>query len=301
VALSTIPSFAQSRGGPGGGSSDCQNRADGWNCVDGDSAAILCIARRYVTTTSCAFHGMTCSAAAARAGNPCVDSGAGTLVIGNDRIDMRSGLDRKPLRGYVDEFRMIDMTAGELSSDAFREHACNMALGSLRQQVGAKPICEQLDFRHSEAVDSDGIGTGLDFAIDAYTTQNCGSNVHRTAGDHSLIGCARAEALGISDKHLVASAVRPDFTATAFCNSCHLSDSDPVLGLRKVALAAGVIPAKDDLRRQPMAWFARMSGGAPKRGNAILMPFGANWENDSLDALLLGTTPTTPARRIGPN
>jgi hypothetical protein len=215
----------------------------------------------------------------------------GALVIGRDRPGVA------PVAAYIDEFRMMDLDSQEAETQTFAEHACNLALGSLREGKSGTMVCDQMPIRVNEPADADGVGTGLDFPLEAYKSTGCGANVHRSGAD---AGCLRGDALGMADKQLVAAAPRPDFRNVAFCRTCHTSTTDPVPGLRIAALEPRPTPARDDARRQPMSFFRTMPGRAPSLGGAPIAPFAATWNGGVLDDVLLGATHTEAPKRVGP-
>lgn len=240
-------------------------------------------------------------------------SATGTLTIGtNEYRALRGGGYVYPVRGWVDEFRMMDLQPGELESTTFTEHACNLALGSARR-LGTSIVCEQIDFRHNDTTDAEGVGASLDFPLEAYQTRNCGNSVHQNAG---ALGCARGELLSLADRQLVASQHRPDFSDVAFCTTCHTDAMDAVPGLRPAALlpypldpTTGVpnmsATALTDPRRQPMQWLRRMDGRAPRRdtgASQLFDPshFNAAWLHGQLDPQILGGTNSTQPTRLGP-
>jgi hypothetical protein len=240
-------------------------------------------------------------------------SDTGTLTIGTNEVRaLRGGGTIYPVRGWVDEFRMMDLQRGELESSTFTEHACNLALGSMRR-LGTSLVCEQIDLRHDDTTDGEGVGVSLDFALEAYQTRNCGNSVHQNAG---ALGCARGELLSLADRQIVANQHRPDFSDVAFCNTCHIDDADPVPGLRPAALLPFPLDpitglpnmsatAQTDPRRQPMQWLRRMDGRAPRwdlSSSPLIDPtrFNAAWLHGQLDPRILGGTNATEATRIGP-
>jgi hypothetical protein len=272
---------------------DCP-RATGWRCAPDGLGAGLCHGGQVMTTTSCAYNHMVCSQASIDAGGPaCVPTADGQLVVGNSRPDGGA-----PIRAWVDELRLIDLQPAEASSRVFAELACNLALGSLAfpGQVGSQ--CEQIPLRHDEPEDEEGVGTGLDFPVEAYTQRNCGNTVHRNAVEP----CGHDEAYGVADKQPVAALPRPDFSGQAFCRTCHVSSTDPVPGLRLGSLVAGTVPSEDDPRRQPMTFFRNMPGGAPHMNGVALPPFGDGWETGDrvLDRVIHGEGPTVRPNRAGP-
>ncbi len=64
---------------------------------------------------------------------------------------------------------------------------------------------------------------------------------------------------------LHAASPRPDSTANHFCLGCHVDDgvAPPSLLPAALALDAGLLPAKDDPRRQPMQTPALIFGNVP--------------------------------------
>jgi hypothetical protein len=159
-------------------------------------------------------------------------------------------------------------------------------------------ICRQLDFRHSEPIDADGVGTGLDLAVEAYQTRSCASTTH--GNPPADADCARGELLGLKNRNLVADSPRPGFGDLPFCQSCHTTSNDPVPGLRPAALLPGTVAARDDPRRQPLSWPALQSGGLPEIDGQLVLPFHSGWLSRELDELLLGDSPTEGPRKIEP-
>ena len=237
----------------------------------------------------------------------------GRMAIGTTEYRTSpSGAPVYPVRAWVDEFRFIDLEPGEFTSSAFTEHACNLALGSMRRAGHGTSVCEQIDFRHNDQVDAEGVGTSLDFPIEAYQTRNCGNSVHQDSGG---LPCARAELLGLADRQLVANQHRPDFSDVPFCVTCHMSASDPVAGLRPEALLPFPIDpitgvanmsatTMTDPRRQPMQWLRRMDGRAPRwdePGSPLVdARLPASWFHGQLDPVILGGTASTSPTRLGP-
>ena len=114
-----------------------------------------------------------------------------------------------PVRGWVDELRLYalqdDALTGthEVDEDFFHEWVCNRAYGSLAAGAGGN-ICEQIEFGDGDDAVPDSswtysqcsshpIGTGLDFDIDAYADNHCGTQVHRNADP----SCVRATEMGL--------------------------------------------------------------------------------------------------------
>lgn len=219
-------------------------------------------------------------------------SATSTLVIGS------SGSGALPLGAWIDEFRLLRLD-GSASALDFMEEVCNQALGSLKRVAG-QPVCDQIRFRQSDVLDAAGTDRGLEYPLAAYTTRNCGSTVHGNAD----AACMRAEALGIDQKHLVANAPRPDFSAVPFCKTCHNSATNPISGMLPAALTAGSVASKLDARRQPMQWPRTMTGYAPSVQGVAIAPYNAVGGSGSatrlLDELFLGATATSPARKLGP-
>jgi hypothetical protein len=100
--------------------------------------------------------------------------------------------------------------------------------------------------------------------------------------------------LGLQDRQLQASLPRPSFSELPFCQTCHQSADDPIVGLRPAALEPGTVPTRDDPRRQPMAWPRHMFGHKPP-----LAPF-SSMTTTFLDDAFLGASSTTAPRRFEP-
>ncbi|MEQ9501685.1 MAG: LamG-like jellyroll fold domain-containing protein [Deltaproteobacteria bacterium] len=157
----------------------------------------------------------------------------------------------RPVRAWIDELKLFELSPGQKSTAYFAEIACNHALGSRN----ASGQCEQIDFRQTEVLDANGVGSGLEFPLATYRTTECGSSTHRNAGSD----CGRMSALGIAP--LDPDDPRPNESSNLFCQTCH----DPS-GPRSVAfdeinsydlsMLALVYEswhdAKDDRRRQPL-------------------------------------------------
>ncbi len=209
------------------------------------------------------------------------------------REDASSSKSVTTFRGYLDEFRFYRLREETFTTGYFDEYACNLAYGSLNH-MGA---CEQIDLLHSEAIDGDGVGVGNDFPLTAYENRNCGSTVHRNHSGQ----CDRAMAFEIEDKHLVADAPRPGFETVPFCLTCHVTDLDPVPGMRLNVLSPGGshISSKEDMRRQPMMWPRTLYGHAPSLGGQTLEPLQSMSHMDSYDDVLLGTDAHQAPVKIG--
>ncbi|MFO0667925.1 MAG: hypothetical protein U0174_28495 [Polyangiaceae bacterium] len=287
---------------PSEANESCAGLSQGLHCMDHQTRAVFCKhgAPLYPMTTCSPS---LCQTDTQSCGGPAIE---GTMAVGATEGSI------KPVRAWIDELRVYELEQEELTTSTTKEFVCNLALGSQRIPAGqTQPVCEQMDFRHDEVVDTEGVGTGTDFAREAYLNANCGSTVHRSA----LAGCVRGEALGIADKNIVPNKPRPDFRSVAFCTSCHTTFADPVPGLRSKALDPGSFHAdgtpylddpspskwaRIDPRRQPMFFYPKLWGGPPKRKNSVLLPFTSAWSDGSLDDLLLGTTPQMPPKRIMP-
>ncbi|TNE92829.1 MAG: hypothetical protein EP330_00140 [Deltaproteobacteria bacterium] len=171
-----------------------------------------------------------------------------SFVLGTNDSWCADGVTYAPVKGWVDELKLFELSPGAFDSDYLEEVACNRALGSL----GAFGTCEQIDFRTSETLDANGVGSGLEFAKTAYDDVSCGSDTHRN-GDPD---CLREDRLGLVE--LDPDLPRPDHSGNGFCLECHQSGYPQGLGdewtrfdLSTAALTTGAMPMHDDPRRQP--------------------------------------------------
>ncbi len=278
----------------------CAYRDDGLYCSPDGSAAVVCAWGNQVYALDCWETFSVCDPSLASSGtNPCTTPGpegpwsdASGFVVGIDREGPWP-----PLRGWVDEVRAYRVRPGLLQGRALREHQCNLALGSLRND-GQGDVCDIVDLAHDEALEAE-VGTGLDLAPQAYLHRTCGSTVHADADP----ACVRTQALGTADKYLVAHEPRPDQSDVGFCIRCHQDPQDPVPGLRPAALVPGAasVLAFEDPRRQPMAWPRWMPGTEPRLHGDAVPPTADGWVGDeSIDTLILGGDRFTPPSRIRP-
>ena len=217
-------------------------------------------------------------------------SGEPALIIGGGASD---NVGNPPIRGWVDELRVYSLLSGEWNESFFDEWVCNQALGS---RSGGE--CVQLDFRHDDENRADllwssaeplPVGTGLDFAIEAYAPGSCANAARR-----NTVGCSRASSLGLPA--LAVGHPRPDATTEPFCQICHAT-GHPTPGLDLTALVYdGSLDMEHDPRRQPLMWRPYSGGFLPhlSSGAAIYHGTSPGSFDASLDSIVLGTGYVSP-------
>jgi len=203
-------------------------------------------------------------------------------------------------RGWADELRVYAITAREKSNTSyFEETICNLALGSMVEvrendqytsnanlrklhdqavamglmqrdnvsQSGAVGVCEQLRIAsHQEPTD---------LAPQAPANAICADRTHRNAHPELANRCMRKRLHNIEELPLTADSIRPDFSTTPFCLSCHSQDNS-LEELRISALTQGTKARFADERRQPMDVPAILTGCTPSTA-----PFdGACYDED---------------------
>lgn len=161
-----------------------------------------------------------------------------------------------PVKAWVDEFKVFEIESGVAGSDVMHEMACNHAMGSLK----GNGSCEQINFRPVagrttyEDEDPQGVGSGLEFHVEAYQSEDCGSSAHRNYNAN----CDREARLGVAPTN--PDLTRDVETSNDFCLTCHASNGPREIGvddevsfdLSTQALAYSNQTATLDRRRQPL-------------------------------------------------
>ncbi len=133
-------------------------------------------------------------------------------------------------------------------------------------------VCEQMRITsHQEPID---------LAPQAPANAICADRTHRNAHPQFADRCMRKRLHKIDDLPLAADNVRPDFSTTPFCLSCH-SNTNSLEELRISALTEGIHAGFMDQRRQPMDVPAILTGCTPSTA-----PFDGGCYNQDMPLVL---------------